>query len=456
MYTRSMRAAVEAKDKWLAGMKDVACVDKVALQNLKKKWVNAPPPATVDDVVQDFPHGPLGEDRGGDADEDCDASDTEDEEMSDGGEIDGAEELAAGAAGLGDLVHEAVGMAPHAGDEEALEDALEQELQLDTDSDPAAAGTEGAGPSSEEVVRPFGEDLPSEPQAGAGRFVTAGGKVMRVHLSHRASLGMIQSRLHQTHLLTIHPDTGESVIPYPQAMRIPRAHPEFQIDLVSLMHDSGDELMDDVKATLHGSLPVIIARARYLAAGVRTALKLIRMCMVQGCPNRPSTKVNDRSKLTCDPHLKVDLRLKGTELTVRYCHKCHGHRDAPDFRVGQGSETVGGVCLRCGVKEELARDPEAPLVLHGHPGAWDVELESGKDCDGTYIRERRAAAQRLQTFPGEALFDPLGVYAVRSDERENNVGRCVRIGCPHQCKSPDVPTLCFDCCGVRALLHRLQ
>ena len=454
-----MRTAEEVKQAWLIATQTVLTVSQ---QDLCAARVEAslPAPLTVEDVVADFPHGPFmdsadGEDAldgGDDAVEDEDAVEVEDVEMADAD----LEHAVLEAAGLGDLAHEAALLAGGVAtaNEESVADALEEELAQQ------APGAAEEDPGESTIVP---EPEAGEPAGAAAHVVTAGGKTLRMHLSHRAALGVLQWRQGHVHALTISAETGESIVPYVVGMRVPKIGSGFSVFQATLAHSSGEEILHKVEATLRGSLPVLLARYRNLSTHVQEALDATGMCVVMGCPRRKNAKKTYKSLHACPDHEKPDCQVHGTEEVVRLCTACRGQRNVEVFREGQGSERTGGCCERCTI---LRRNKEGknvpPLVAPEHTPPSAAELANGEDPDGTFIRERRAAEQRLvgdDTRPGETMSNPLLVLAVHDPARKGHEKECVRVGCDNAAKfnvdrrngqeviRPD-PTLCGGCYGV--------
>lgn len=472
--TQAVVAANGAKDKWLRSTLQVVGVDKVGLRTEQGKAALAAPCATVEDVEIDFPHGPFGEHDDMDGDDAVDDGDVAMEgcddshaDVSDHPDEIADAELQEVMGGVTELA--ALGTAT----EETVYDAVEEELRREaglrrateqpsvaTDSGVAVADADPG--MSAEVPAPAVEAASGEPGGATAHFTTASGETMYLHLSHQASLGVLSTRQYQVHLLTIHPDTGESVIPYPPGMRVPKGDPVFETDyLTKWAHSSGEQLMQEVRAVLHGSLPVVPARFANMSPAVRRALTASKMCIVQGCPSYATAETTNHSLHLCEPHQGDDIRVMNTEEDVRLCTACHGLRAVEEFREGQGSETTGGVCHRClvirrnrAITKKNARQgtsvPTLPVPEHKPPSA--TEIENGKDCTQAYILERRAAAQcaaPIGTRPGETLSDPILVLATYAVERRGHEHQCVRVGCLNDSKSSKPATLCRACCKVR-------
>ena len=314
-------------------------------------------------------------------------------------------------------------------------DAMELELAMEL----AEAGPEGApadalgcdaarddGPSAVADSTSEVPVDPDEPRGGVGRTVSAGGKVVKMHVSHQAALAVIQSRTFHQHSLTIRPETGMSAVPYPSYSRVPKAHAEFELDLLHLAHDSGDTLLEDLEHVLHGTLPIIPARACNLEPSVREELNQSHMCLVIGCPDRVKLGTDHALRL-CPWHIRGDVRIRGTEEDMRRCTKCHALRDVREFRHGAGVDGDGGVCKRCSVVDHNRKNPGRAQPVPVHLPVSPQEVESGKDADQSFILDRRAAKQRsdanLQVRPGESLNSPYVAYAFYDKEREGHLHR---------------------------------
>ena len=439
-YTVVVREAIAAKQAWLAAAEDVMFVDKRRLDTLKAAATLAPEHVTLEDAAQDYPYGPF--------DTDChedeeDAGDGDDAVvLDDSDDDDGAEEIDA------ELRH-AVRAAADIGVVPA--DAMELDLAAEL-AEPDARDDGPATAVDPEVE----EDDPDAPRGAVGRTMAAGGKVVEMHISHQVALAIIQSRCFHVHKLTIRPETGKSAVPYPTFMRLPRSHVEFEVDLMLLSHDDGHALMEDLEGVLHGTLPVIPARACNLDATVRKALAASDMCLVMGCPDRVHLGT-ERALLLCPKHRRADVRVRGTEEDMRRCTGCHKHLDVREFRHGQGIDGDGGVCRTCSVlrrNRDAGRGQQQPLPAH--MPASPAEAESGRDADGSFILERRAAEQQaarlLDVRPGESLNSPYIAYAFYDEARRGHLRRCVRIGCSGEAKlkNRDGAMLCKKCFDVRA------
>lgn len=461
--TEALRAAREHRAQWLAQLQDCPCIDKTHLSALKAKAVHAPPEPTLQDVVDDHPAGPFGADVEdevpGAAGQPAVAAedDVQDEE---GAAVAAA---VAAAAAVGDVNGDA------ADDGDLVLDDIEAELELEEAAAVQAAAAPVVTPQSTGAAWPVEMDAGGsrqvyEPVGGIGRTLAAGGESVEIDLSHRASLALITSRQAHVHLLTVDPATGKSVIPYPEGMRIPRAHPEFQVDLVSLAHADGTAVVRDVKAVLAGTVPEIPARFQKMAPAVKDELGDLQMCIVGGCARRTVLTKMLKQHHLCGEHVDSDLRIVGTDQCVRRCTRCHNLLRVEDFRVGEGSETVGGCCRRCCEAQSKARKgattatkPGSGAQAKARNGARTAdkpvsdilprEEANGRDDDGSYRRERREAAMRLAQT-GESMANPFIVWAAL-DPRRGDKTRCSRIDCPNLRRGGrDAATLCSPCYQV--------
>ena len=457
--TAALRDAQEHRAQWLARLQDLPCLDKTHLRTLKAKAANAPPQPTLQDVVDDFPDGPFIP--GDVAREDDAPRAAADDAHGDAADDDGdaaAGAAVAAAAALGDVPGDAGDEGDMVADDIEAELALEEAAAVAAASAPASASAPAAAsaPASGSVAWPDDVDADGvreayEPAGGIGRTIAADGDSIDIALSHRASLAVLTSRQAHVHLLTVHPHTGQSVIPYPEGMRIPKAHPEFQVDLVSLAHADGTALLRDVRAVLCGDVPEIPARFQKMAHEVKAELAELQVCIVVGCGRRHvRTKMLKQHHL-CGDHVDSDLRIVGTDQCVRRCTRCHTLPRVEDFRVGEGSETVGGCCRPC-CEAQSKKGRGSDTAVRAAP-VLPKEESNGRDEDGSYRCERREAAMRLAQ-PGESMANPFIVWAAQDPGRGDKT-RCIRVGCPNTRKGRDAATLCKACYKVRSGLPDL-
>ena len=458
-YTWVARTAQASRDLWLERATCVADVSKVSLLSLRAAIGERDTRSTVDDVETDHPYGANEEGAGPEANDDSDPVDAvgDGEEDLDG---EGAEDfdMDIGEAGAGDA--DGVDMAAAVDGVERMlanlrADDMESVVARELYSGPAA------GPMADTAPAHTAEPDPYEPTGGCALVLTVEGRTMDVPLSHRASLAVLGCRKYHLHLLTEHPDTGVTVVPYGPNNNVPSSTPEFEVDLASLAHDPGCNIEAMVRTVLEGVLPEIVARFRHLAKDVQVALSETGMCLVRGCWNRASRQSDVVKALhLCADHVGADLEVKATGDLMRRCTGCHTMLDVREFRASVGGETVGTVCARCRTtrrnnnKKKKAPNEVQLEALPAHLAVPAAEVEAGRDEGGAYVRERRLAAQRLDAAgaasAGSSLSNPYLVHAMFSAQRRVNKNQCTRVGCPNPNRGRDGATLCFTCATVRS------
>lgn len=504
--TRTMRTAIEGKLAWLEEVQRVTNVDKQSLRTARVQAKRAPPRTTVEDVEIDFPDGPFqapvddaddAEDDEGPADG---AADGDDVVMVDGGP---AQATAGDDAELATLVQDAVAFGS-VGDvtddmvdaadepEDVVRDAIEAEMLSHA---PANAST-AADPGPPEAAVPPDVAASGDPRGRAVRIVSAAGDCVKVHLSHRASLAVLQNRVYHVHVLTLHPRTRETVVTYPRGMRVPKGEPSFSVDLLTVAHSAGIEVLQRVRAVLFGDLPVIPARFTHMPPRVQQALRETGMCIVVGCMLKAVMQTSYRRLHLCDTHLKATVKVHGTDAAFRVCTACKDSLPEGLFRDGMAAEITGGMCEPCRLRQQgrrrAAEGAEQRVPVEGSPAPLQpadeagapsaacgagaapteaaaddapvgvspsrTELENARDEDGVFVRERRTAAQLLRqdggdTRQGESMEWPLLTHAAHHPARANGPQRCVRVGCCNPSRHQRIPTLCAACVSVCPSSH---
>lgn len=472
-YTRAVRDARAAKEKWLANAVDIIPVEKQRLCDMAKAR-RVQLLSTIDDVAEDFPEGPFsmaahsdaayahengidlcagdGVDSASDWDGDSDGSDADD--GGDDGELCG--DASDGGDGLAAALQDAATFA------DVPADDAEWELRSALAAPPVTEAQVNATPQQWNATVEAEEDE-WEPEGGTARTVTVEGDVVEVELSHRAALGVLQARRRLQYELTLDPVTQRELIVRPEFMRVPKVNAEFEIDHMQLAHDSGERLLGTLTAVVEGHMPEIPARFRVCSPDVQDAMQAHGMCMVRGC-TRHATKCADQSMHLCKLHRRSDCRVAGTDEVMRPCTACHSMWRVEEFREASGNDTTGGNCDVCNTKNRnraaksvaKARGEEPTLgPLPEHRAPSDAEVEGGLDADRRYLQDRWLCAQRLDrggTGPGESLTNPYLVRGMYAKERREHPHQCVRVNCTGTIAAGRAgATLCPACFGVRSV-----
>lgn len=473
-YTDAVLAAQGGVRRWRATVADVVNVPRARLAVLRAAAETVDARTTVADVEADHPQGLIEADEGEDAVAPPDrqgSPSAHDDDDTDAGDV---VEVGEGSIDLG--VPEGDGSLLFIAPED--EDPAEE---LGNVSLPAAqgggylltktVGEAGCGPRASDDADPTGR---------TGVFRTALGESVEVHLNHRVAHAVVRVRKAHLHCVAADPSTGESRLTLVQGTRTPQAHPDHMTDIVDLAHDNGEDLLRLVNAVRDGTLPQVPARYRFLAEDVKHLLKVLRVCLVVGC-SKFATTTSYKSTHLCDDHRSTDVQVTATGEVMRYCKACRAHWPLREFEKFRAVGLYTSMCGAC-LEKRRSRDGKARAgrgvvpapagatggpVSPSHAGADggsriedrrpecpDAEREAGRDADGAYADDRRAAAARVcltRGCPGSHMVRPYVVHATHSPLRVHN--RCVRQGCPEALEgtrrgTPSLCTRCFKVCSL--------
>lgn len=311
-------------------------------------------------------------------------------------------------------------------------------------------GTPGAGPSA-----PTPAD--HEPPGGTAFFMTAHGDEAKVHITHYMGRAIMRSRKAHVEFLASHCETGASVVPFPRGTRAAGVHADFERELGAFAHDSGANLLRQLRGVCDGDLPEAPARYTYLSADVKVHMKQTNMCIVLDCPNTVH-EVNQCAALhhTCEEHSRADIRSSVTGVVYRSCGVCKTRRDLE--RCFPKTACMGQHTLTCGKCSEhngCVNAAECKAACVDQPD--DGELEAGLDRSGEYRANRVNAAMSSaldNCVLGGSILTPYLVHAAYSAHamERRGVPRCLRKGCDNKLEGTArkvCGTLCRSCSKVR-------
>eukprot|EP00892_Ulva_mutabilis_P000734 jgi/Ulvmu1/10661/UM066_0043.1 len=282
------------------------------------------------------------------------------------------------------------------------------------DPDPPPVGAPGCGP------QPNADWVPSGDRT---TFRAGSGYVTEVHLQHHAALGVLRARKYYYDFLTRDPDTGLSLLPESNRARRPRAHAAYEADFAFLAHDSCMGLFHTLKHVRDGSLPQVVARFSNLSTPVKRVVQETGRCLVLGCPNVAVTGKTYGMFHLCDEHLKQDVEVVATRVTMRLCTSCKKQRPLAAF--GR-SDLNGRQRMQCG-KCSGGELPGEAVAEEARPR----EVAAGEDADHslrTSLIALHARSHWSFGWPGSSMLTPYIVYATHSPDLPSRHA-CANICC---------------------------
>lgn len=201
------------------------------------------------------------------------------------------------------------------------------DFQSGEDAGPGPHATIFSGPGLTASKKP-----PSRKPPGCNtRFETSSGCTTAIHVDHWIGLAMLRARKAHLHLLSSHPVTGDTVIPFPPRTLLPSVTAEFESEVFELAHDDGERVRRDIARVRDGKLAEVPARYTNMSEDVQKVIQQTRLCIVIDCPDFAGTQYPNLHK--CDAHVKDDVAIRGTGLCSRLCTPCRRDRSLQCFRI---------------------------------------------------------------------------------------------------------------------------